>query len=185
MVEAAAELAADGAELAGTLAGEVLGPLGAAAVVLWLLEADGALTLLGEAGLSSGEVSRWRHIPPQLDCPAQRVARGAADLWWPAGRPAGDDSPVIGRADGARAVLALRERNGELLGVMEASWLGPLGRSAPRPASTCPRWPQAVPGCSAPASPHGEPGRRASQGGRLHAAGRPGRLGARGPGDQG
>jgi len=64
MVEAAAELAADGAELAGTVAGEVLGPLGAAAVVLWLLEADGALTLLGEAGLSSGEVSRWRHIPP-------------------------------------------------------------------------------------------------------------------------
>ena len=127
MVEAAAELAADGAELAGTVAGEVLGPLGAAAVVLWLLEADGALTLLGEAGLSSGEVSRWRHIPPQLDCPAQRVACGAADVWWPAGRPAGDNSPVIGRADGARAVLALRARHGELLGVMEASWLAPLG----------------------------------------------------------
>jgi hypothetical protein len=127
MIEAAAELAADGAELAGTLAGQVLGPLGAAAVVLWLLEADGALTLLGEAGLSSGEASRWRHIPPQLDCPAQRVACGAAGLWWPAGRPDGDRAPVIGRADGARAVLALRARHGELLGVMEASWLAPLG----------------------------------------------------------
>jgi hypothetical protein len=127
MVEAAAELAADGAELVGTLAGQVLGPLGAAAVALWLLEADGALTLLGEAGLSGGEASRWRHIPPQLDCPAQRVACGAADLWWPAGRPAGDSVPVIGQADGARAVLALRQRNGELLGVMEVSWLAPLG----------------------------------------------------------
>ena len=74
MVEAAAELAADGAELVGTLAGPVLGPLGAAAVALWLLEADGALTLLGEAGLSSGEASRWRYIPPQLDCPARRAA---------------------------------------------------------------------------------------------------------------
>ena len=127
MIEAAAELAADGAELVGTLAGQVLGPLGAAAVVLWLLEADGALTLLGEAGLSSGEASRWRHIPPQLDCPAQRVACGAADLWWPAGRPEADPGQVIGPADGARAVLALRERNGDLLGVMEAGWLAPLG----------------------------------------------------------
>jgi Stage II sporulation protein E (SpoIIE)/ANTAR domain len=127
MIEAAAELAADGAELAGTLAGQVLGPLGAAAVVLWLLEADGALTLLGQAGLSSGEAGRWRHIPPQLDCPAQRVARAAADLWWPAGRPEGDHAPVTGRPDGARAVLALRARHGELLGVMEASWLAPLG----------------------------------------------------------
>jgi serine phosphatase RsbU (regulator of sigma subunit) len=126
LVEAAAELAADGAELAGTLARQVLAPLGGAAVVLWLLEADGALTLLGEAGLSSGEARRWQYIPPQLDCPAQRVARGAPDLWWNAGRPDGDTAPVIGRADGARAVLALRERSGELVGVMEASWPGPL-----------------------------------------------------------
>jgi serine phosphatase RsbU (regulator of sigma subunit) len=127
MIEAAAELAADGAELVGTLAGQVLKPLGATAVALWLLEADGALALLGEAGLSSSDASRWRHIPPQLDCPAQRVACGAVDLWWPGGRPAGDCAPVIGQADAARAVLALRQRNGELLGVMEVSWLAPLG----------------------------------------------------------
>jgi PAS domain-containing protein len=125
MVQAAAELAADGAELAGTVAGPALGPLGAGAVMLWL-DADGALTLLGEAGLGQGEASRWRHLPPQLDCPAQRVARGAADLWWPAGRPEGDAAPVPGPADGARAVLALRERGGQLLGVMEVSWLEPL-----------------------------------------------------------
>ncbi len=126
MVQAAAELAADGADLVGTVAGPVLGPLGASAVVLWLLDADGALTLLGEAGLGQGEVSRWRHLPPQLDCPAQRVARGSADLWWPAGRPEGDAAPVPGPADGARAVLALRERGGQLLGVMEVSWPEPL-----------------------------------------------------------
>jgi serine phosphatase RsbU (regulator of sigma subunit) len=123
MAEAAAELAADGAELAGTVAAQVA--LGAAAVVLWLLEADGSLALLGAAGLSSGETSRWRHIPPQLDCPPQRVARGAADLWWSAGRPGADHAPVTGRPGGARAVLALRER-GELLGVMEASWPEPI-----------------------------------------------------------
>ena len=37
LTEAAAELAADGAELVGTLARQVLAPLGASAVVLWLL----------------------------------------------------------------------------------------------------------------------------------------------------
>src|SRR5579863_2595338 len=126
MVQAAAELAADGAELASTVAGPVLGPLGAGALVLWLLEADGALTLLGEAGLGRAEARRWRHLPPQLDCPAQRVAQGAADLWWPAGRPAGDAAPVPGPAAGARAVLALRERGGALIGVMEVSWPEPL-----------------------------------------------------------
>ena len=40
LAEAAAELAADGAELAGTLAAQVMDPLGAAAVAVWLLEAD-------------------------------------------------------------------------------------------------------------------------------------------------
>src|SRR6266576_5230115 len=112
LAEAAAELAADGAELAGTLAAQIIDPLGAAAVVVWLLEADGTLVLLGEQGLSRGEVGRWRHVPPQLDCPAQRVAHGAADLWWGEGRRDSDPAPVAGDQNGARAVLALRERSG-------------------------------------------------------------------------
>ena len=125
LADAAAELAADGAELAGTLAAQ-LTLLGATAVLLWLLETDGTLALLGAVGLSGGETGRWRHVPPQLDCPAQRVARGAADLWWHAGRPESDTVPVIGRPCGARVVLALRERNGGLLGVLEASWPEPV-----------------------------------------------------------
>ena len=46
--EAAAELAADGAELVGTLATQIMEPLGAASVVTWLLEPDGTFVLLGE-----------------------------------------------------------------------------------------------------------------------------------------
>jgi serine phosphatase RsbU (regulator of sigma subunit) len=126
LAEAAAELAADGTELAGALAGQVLAPLGAVAVVLWLLEVDGSLALLGETGLSGAEARRWQRVPPQLDFPAQRVASGGPDLWWPSGRPESDSAPVIGAADVARAVLALRERNGELLGVMSVIWPGPL-----------------------------------------------------------
>jgi PAS domain-containing protein len=95
-------------------------------VALWLLEADGTLALLGEAGLPTVEASRWQRIPPQFDSPAQRVAHGAADLWWPGGRPADDQVPVTGAPARARAVLALRQRNGELLGVLEASWPAPL-----------------------------------------------------------
>jgi PAS domain-containing protein len=123
---AAAELAADGAELADALAGQVLAPLGAAAVVLWLLEADGTLSLLGQTGLSGAEASRWRCVPPQLDSPDQRVARGGPDVWWPGGRPETDGAPVVGPPGVARAVLALQERNGESLGVMSVTWPGPL-----------------------------------------------------------
>src|ERR1035441_1606091 len=78
MTEAAAEMAADGTELVAMLAAQ-LAPLGAVTVTLWLLQADGALALLGDTGLAIGEASRWQHIPPQFDCPAQRVAHGAAD----------------------------------------------------------------------------------------------------------
>ena len=130
LTEAAAELAADGAELVGTLAAQIIDPLGAAAVVVWLLGADGTFVLLGEQGLSRGEVGHWWHIPPQLDCPAQRVAHGAADLWWSEGRPDCDPAPVAGVPDGARAVLALRERSGELLGVIEVSWPGSMAFTA-------------------------------------------------------
>ncbi len=130
LAEAAAELAADGTELAGTLAAQLMDPLGAAAVVVWLLEADGTLVLLGEQGLTRGAAARWRYIPPQLDCPAQRVARGAADLWWSKGRQDTDPAPVAGGPDGARAVLALRERSGGLLGVMEVSWPGSMAFTA-------------------------------------------------------
>ena len=125
LADAEAELAADGAELAGTVAAQ-LTRLGVTGVALWLIEADGTLGLLGSVGLSGAETSRWRHIPPQFDCPAQRVAHSAADLWWNAGRPEADDIPVTGCPGAARAVLALRERNGQLLGVMEASWPEPV-----------------------------------------------------------
>jgi serine phosphatase RsbU (regulator of sigma subunit)/PAS domain-containing protein len=98
-------------------------------VALWLLEADGTLALLGAVGLSGRDNSRWRHIPPQLDCPAQRVARGSADLWWNAGLPPAETLPVTGRRGGARVVLALRERHG-VLGVLEASWPQPVAAFA-------------------------------------------------------
>jgi serine phosphatase RsbU (regulator of sigma subunit) len=140
---AAIELAADGGEIAAAVLDQALAPLGAAAVALWLISADGSLDLLGEAGLGPAEASRWRRIPPHMDCPAQRVAHGGPDLWWPSGppgdtppdatRPSGPPSslpgstlPLIGRwPGGARATVALRDESSVLLGVMEVCWPQP------------------------------------------------------------
>ncbi|HEX3749037.1 MAG TPA: SpoIIE family protein phosphatase [Streptosporangiaceae bacterium] len=128
---AAGALAADGSELAAAVLEQALAPLGAAAVVLWLLGADGSLGLLGEAGLGPAEASRWRSIPPQMDCLEQRVASSGADLWRP-GPAAGDlvtegpPPPVVGHwPDGARTVIALHDRASALLGVMEVCWPAP------------------------------------------------------------
>ncbi|HWG14903.1 MAG TPA: SpoIIE family protein phosphatase [Streptosporangiaceae bacterium] len=131
VAEVAAEQAADGAEFAAAVLDQALAPLGAAAVALWLISADGSLDLLGEAGLGPAEASRWRRIPPQMDCLEQRVAAGTPDLWLPDGPDgAAQDGPghlpLAGPwAGGSRAVIALPDRAGALLGVMEVCWPGP------------------------------------------------------------
>jgi len=131
---AAMDLAADGGEIAAAVLDHALAPLGAAAVALWVIRADGALDLFGEAGLGPAEASRWRRIPPQMDCPAQRVARDGPDLWWAAGPPDPGSRPgtrprtppLIGRwPGGAHAVAALRDHGSVLLGVMEVCWPQP------------------------------------------------------------
>jgi hypothetical protein len=124
---AAAARARDGLELAGALAGQLRPRFGAAAVAIWLLDADGSLDLLGQDGLGGADSSRWRRLPPKFDCPEQRVATTGADLWWPSGPTARDQVTVAapwGRG-AAHAVLALRHRSGALFGVVEAWWQAP------------------------------------------------------------
>jgi serine phosphatase RsbU (regulator of sigma subunit) len=124
---AAAMRARDGAELVAALAGQLADRLGVAAIAAWLLDADGALELLGQDGLGGTDSSRWRRLPPQLDCPEQRVAASGTDLWWESGPPPSDPVPVAapwGR-DAARAVFALWDRSGGVLGVVEIWWPAP------------------------------------------------------------
>src|SRR5580692_11741879 len=106
----AAERARDGAELVGALAEQLRPRFGAVAVAVWLLDADGALEMLGADGLGGTESSRWRRLPPQLDCAEQRVAFTGKDLWGLTGPPpeAGRQPAIApwGRA-AAHAVLAL------------------------------------------------------------------------------
>jgi hypothetical protein len=128
LAAAAASRARDGAEFVEALASQVLAPLGATALAVWLLGADGALELLGERGLTGMVASRWRRLPPYFDCPPQRLVSGGAELWWHAGPPPGD--PVVMAARwgprAGRAVLGLRRHGGPLLGVMQVWWPRPL-----------------------------------------------------------
>ena len=123
---AAAEAAPDAGAMATAVLEEALAPAGAAAVALWRAEPDGGLELAGQAGFPAGDASRWRRIHPDMDTLPQRAAAGGAEAWWPAGRPEGMTTPVLGRwRRGARAVLPLPGA-GLALGAMEVCWPGPL-----------------------------------------------------------
>ena len=129
MAMAAAVRARDGTELVAALAPRLAQRFGTAAVAVWLLDADGALELLGQNGLGGTDSSRWRRLPPQFDCPEQRVAATGTDLWWESGPPPSDRVPVVAPCgqDAPRAVCALRDRRGIILGVVEAWWPTPWG----------------------------------------------------------
>ena len=71
---------------------EALAPAGAVAVALWLTEPDGGLELVGQAGFSAREASRWRRIHPDMRHAARRRPRTTAPR--SGGRP--------GRPDGRR-----------------------------------------------------------------------------------
>ena len=124
---AAAVRARDGGELVAAFAGQLADRFAAAAVAVWLLDADGALELLGHQGLGGTDSTRWRRLPPQFDCPEQRVAASGVDLWWASGPAPDDRVPVVapwGR-QAARVVFALLDRTGSPLGVLEAWWTTP------------------------------------------------------------
>ena len=125
LVSAAVELAEDGSRIAAAVLEEALAPAGAAAVALWLIEPDGGLELVGEAGFGPRETSRWRRIHPDMDTAAQRAVSGQ-ESWWPAGRPDGETAPAIGFwPQGGRAVIPL-PGTGAALGAMEVCWPEPL-----------------------------------------------------------
>jgi Stage II sporulation protein E (SpoIIE)/ANTAR domain/GAF domain len=141
---ATVEAAPDGARLAAALLEEAPSAKGAESAAIWLMEPDGGLELAGEAGLGPREASRWRRIPPDMAFPALRAVRENAEIWWPHGRPPGDDSPLAGRsADCARAVLPLRS-DGASFGALEICWpaalsafSAPLRRQIAALADTC------------------------------------------------
>jgi len=113
--------AADAGGLAEALLAEALSAEGAVAVAVWALAPDGGIELAGEAGFGPREASRWRRIPPDVPSLPLRAVQADQETWWPAGRPPGDGSFMIGPTGVARAVVPL-SRAGVRIGALEACW---------------------------------------------------------------
>jgi serine phosphatase RsbU (regulator of sigma subunit)/PAS domain-containing protein len=125
----AAGRATDGDAVARAVLREGLATHAARALVVWTLEPDGALTLVGQHGLTALDVSRWQRVPPQFDCAATRAVAGGQPVWWPDGRPPGGAAgeprpPGPGAWTGARAALPLLAA-GTLVGAVEICWARP------------------------------------------------------------
>jgi Stage II sporulation protein E (SpoIIE)/ANTAR domain/GAF domain len=126
LASAAMEMAPDATAVAAAMLEEALQPVGASAVAVFLSDADGGMTLAGQAGLGDAEASRWRRIHPDMRTLPQEAALTGMDILWPLGPPPGEDRPLIGRwIGGARAVLALVDA-GKPIGAMVVCWPEPL-----------------------------------------------------------
>jgi hypothetical protein len=178
MASAALDRAPDGDRIAEAALEQVLAPLGGSALALWLIILDGSLELAGQAGLGMREAERWRYIPPVMDCPAQRVAKSGAGLFWSAGRPRADPVPAPGaRPDCGRAVLPMGGR-WAAAGVLEACWPealpgfgSPVRRQLVALADLCGRALAAAAAESAASAPHSPGGDAAGDSGAAIPAG--------------
>ncbi len=120
--ESRALAATDSQAVATALLENALAPLGACGVAIWLVGADSSLTLVGQAGFTEEEASRWRYVPPEVATCA-RLALHSRDL---AVVEALSDAgiPTIGRrqySDGGRITVPAGT-GGRIHGVLEIGW---------------------------------------------------------------
>ncbi|WP_405704968.1 SpoIIE family protein phosphatase [Streptomyces xanthophaeus] len=120
--ESRALAATDSQAVATALLENALAPLGACGVAIWLVGADSSLTLVGQAGFTEEEASRWRYVPPEVATCA-RLALHSRDL---AVVEALSDAgiPTIGRrqySDGGRITIPAGT-GGRIHGVLEIGW---------------------------------------------------------------
>jgi PAS domain S-box-containing protein len=101
-----------------------LSPLGAAAVAVWALTADGSLNLAGHAGLPRAEAVRWRHVPPGVATLARYAALQRRIVWTNGPAAIQAPSPRPGRGTSSFRVAVPAELSGRLLGVLEVFWPG-------------------------------------------------------------
>ncbi len=125
----AMQRSADGDELARLLVDQALAGSGAVGAAVALLQSDGALEIVGAAGLPASWVSQWRRIPPAVDCLLTIAVREGEPAWSDelmlAGTrlaDRGQPPPAAGeRSAGVRVAVPLRDGR-RLLGAVEISW---------------------------------------------------------------
>ncbi|MCI3273567.1 SpoIIE family protein phosphatase [Streptomyces cylindrosporus] len=130
--ESAALAAQDAQAVADSLLEHALTPLGAVAVAIWALGADGSLTLAGSAGFSPAEASRWRHVPPGVATVARRGLTERTGEW--IGRLSETGLPSVGQhqhPEGGRAAVPASAA-GRIHGVLEIVWPTPLEPQPPQ-----------------------------------------------------
>ncbi|MFE2110104.1 SpoIIE family protein phosphatase [Kitasatospora sp. NPDC059463] len=122
-------------DLARVLHEVALAPVGVIAVVLGLLEPDGALALVAGHGVPAQRLSQWRRIPPETGVPLVSAAHGGG-MVWEFDPPEGDAGrPVTGRIVPGRSACAVPLHHaGRIIGAMSLGWAGPAeqARSATR-----------------------------------------------------
>ncbi|MFJ9104434.1 SpoIIE family protein phosphatase [Streptomyces sp. NPDC102405] len=124
--ESGALAAQDTQAVADSLLEHALTPLGAEAVAIWALGADGSLALAGSAGFSTAEAGRWRHVPPGVTTVARRGLAERTGQWIRSLSETG--LPSIGQhhhSDGGRVAVPA-ETGGRIQGVLEIAWAAPL-----------------------------------------------------------
>ncbi|MEZ0110192.1 serine phosphatase RsbU (regulator of sigma subunit) [Catenulispora sp. EB89] len=124
--EAGVLTASDVHAAAGSLHRQALEPLGAVAVAVWALAADGSLLLAGYSGFAAAEARSWYQTPPGVETAARRAIRTRATHW----SKGPDRAPSIGERtlgpDAVRVAIPA-QLGGRLLGVLEVCWPGPVG----------------------------------------------------------
>lgn len=117
-------------ELARLVHEVAMAPLGVVAVVLGLLEPDGALALIGSHGVEPRRVSQWRCIPPETGVPLVSAAHGGGMVWEFDADDAAGRSPETGRIVPGRTACAVPLRSGDrIVGAMSLGWDGPPERA--------------------------------------------------------
>ncbi|MCG6494238.1 SpoIIE family protein phosphatase [Kitasatospora sp. A2-31] len=127
-------------ELARLLHEVALAPLGTVAVVLGVLEPDGAVALIGSHGVEQRRVSQWQRVPPETGVPLVQAVRGGGVVWetwpeWPAAgerRTRGPDGPPAAARPivPGRTTCAVPLRRGDrIVGAMSLGWDVPADRA--------------------------------------------------------
>lgn len=130
--ESGALAAHDAQAVADSLLEHALTPLGAEAVAIWALGADGSLTLAGSAGFSAAEAARWRYVPPGVVTVARHGLGERTGRW--IGCLSETGLPSIGKhqhPDGGRVALPAGT-GGRIHGVLEIVWPTPLAAQPPQ-----------------------------------------------------
>ncbi|NUO44015.1 MAG: ANTAR domain-containing protein, partial [Streptomyces sp.] len=130
--ESAALAARDAQTVADSLLAHALAPLGAVAVAIWALGADGSLSLAGSAGFSPAEAGRWRHVPPGVATVARRGLAVRTGHW--IGSLSHTGLPSVGQHQfphGGRVAMPAAAA-GRIHGVLEIVWPEPLEPQPPQ-----------------------------------------------------